>query len=60
MSCKIVTNQKGASASRQVIRINTDFPYAPVTASPAHLTSKSCTGKRKIWFLPESNNGQGI
>ncbi|CAL4058639.1 unnamed protein product, partial [Meganyctiphanes norvegica] len=38
LSCRVVAQQKGAANQRQVIRVNTDFPYAPVTASPAHPT----------------------
>lgn len=44
LSCRVLTQQKGSSINRQVMRINTDFPYAPVTASPAHLNHKDSTG----------------
>ncbi|CAL4079276.1 unnamed protein product [Meganyctiphanes norvegica] len=43
LSCRVVAQQKGQPNNRQVIRINTDFPYAPVTASPAHPTLRTST-----------------
>ncbi|XP_047737990.1 netrin receptor UNC5C [Hyalella azteca] len=43
LSCRLVVQQKGCTADRQVIRINTDFPYAPVTDSPAHVGLRSAS-----------------
>ncbi|KAK8377238.1 hypothetical protein O3P69_013704 [Scylla paramamosain] len=43
LACRMVAQQKGSSTHRQVIRINSDFPYAPVTASPAHLAPRTST-----------------
>nr|XP_053631794.1 netrin receptor UNC5B-like [Cherax quadricarinatus] len=43
LACRTVAQQKGSSTHRQVIRINTDFPYAPVTASPAHVAPRTST-----------------
>ncbi|CAL4105766.1 unnamed protein product [Meganyctiphanes norvegica] len=43
LSCRVVAQQKGAANQRQVIRINTDFPYAPVTASPANPSLRTST-----------------
>ncbi|KAK7084089.1 Netrin receptor unc5c [Halocaridina rubra] len=43
LSCRVVTQQKGLSTHRQHLRINSDFPYAPVTASPAHTAPRSLT-----------------
>lgn len=44
LACRVVAQQKGSSAHRQLIRINSDFPYAPVTASPAHMAPRTSTG----------------
>ncbi|KAK4297833.1 hypothetical protein Pmani_029784 [Petrolisthes manimaculis] len=39
LACRVVAQQKGAATTqRQVIRINSDFPYAPVTAPPTTST----------------------
>ncbi|XP_069999606.1 netrin receptor UNC5C isoform X2 [Penaeus vannamei] len=43
LACRVVAQQKGSSAHRQLIRINSDFPYAPVTASPAHMAPRTST-----------------
>ncbi|KAG7176925.1 Netrin receptor UNC5C-like, partial [Homarus americanus] len=43
LACRMVSQQKGSSTHRQVIRINSDFPYAPVTASPAHIAPRTST-----------------
>ncbi|XP_071551464.1 netrin receptor UNC5C isoform X2 [Panulirus ornatus] len=43
LACRMVAQQKGSSTHRQVIRINSDFPYAPVTASPAHIAPRTST-----------------
>ena len=48
LACRMVAQQKGSSTHRQVIRINSDFPYAPVTASPAHLAPRTSTGKLAV------------
>ena len=53
LSCRIVAQQKGASSNRYISRVNTDFPYAPVTASTSQ-QQKSLTGKlgiiSYIWY----------
>ncbi|XP_076054854.1 unc-5 [Oratosquilla oratoria] len=43
LSCRVLVQQKGSSTHKQLIRINTDFPYAPVTASPTHMPPRSST-----------------
>ena len=48
VACRVVAQQKGSSAQRQLIRINSDFPYNPVTASPAHIAPKTSTGRYRL------------
>lgn len=43
LSCRLLAQQKGSSTHRQILRINSDFPYAPVTASPAHIAPRTST-----------------
>ncbi|KAF2349297.1 Death domain [Trinorchestia longiramus] len=42
LSCRVMAEQRGAS-SVSVARVNTDFPYAPVTDSPAHVLLRPST-----------------
>ncbi|XP_066944513.1 LOW QUALITY PROTEIN: netrin receptor UNC5B-like [Macrobrachium rosenbergii] len=60
LACRVVTQQKGLSTHRQLLRINSDFPYAPVTASPAHTATRSLTvtssseGSSMVTLTPEA------
>ncbi|KAB7499242.1 Netrin receptor UNC5B, partial [Armadillidium nasatum] len=51
LSCRVLIQQKGSSTHRQIIRVNTDFPYAPVTASTSHHKDSTVSWKRGSWSL---------